>query len=113
MLSTGSNVYEVMNEVAIHTKTFLVDEDISIVGSFNYDMRSTYIDTELMVVIDSKELNSRIRKCVEEYVPKSVEVLSNSQETAGPLYENWQLSKKKEMMYNCLRILIRPFRYLL
>ena len=35
----------------------MVDDDLSIVGSFNMDMRSVYLDTELMLVIDSKEVN--------------------------------------------------------
>lgn len=35
---------------------------MSIVGSYNLDMRSTYQDTELMLAIDSEKLNSMIRK---------------------------------------------------
>ena len=35
---------------------------MSIVGSYNMDMRSTYQDTELMLAVDSPELNAVIRK---------------------------------------------------
>ena len=37
----------------MHTKTMLIDGSTSIVGSYNLDLRSTYLDTELMLVIDS------------------------------------------------------------
>ena len=45
-----------------HTKAVLIDDRMSIVGSYNLDMRSTYQDTELMLAIDSEKLNSMIRK---------------------------------------------------
>lgn len=57
ILNTGADVYELMNEVPVHTKAVLLDDRLSVVGSYNLDMRSTYLDTELMLVIDSKELN--------------------------------------------------------
>ncbi len=34
----------------------MIDDHIAVVGSFNLDMRSVYLDTELMLVIDSKEV---------------------------------------------------------
>ena len=38
---------------------------MSILGSYNLDMRSTYQDTELMLAVDAPALNSMIRKEVE------------------------------------------------
>lgn len=113
ILNTGSDVYELMNEYAVHTKTILIDDNISIVGSYNLDMRSTYLDTELMLVIDSEELNSHIREMAEEYMEKSVEVKSDGTETKGNLYIEKELTGKKKMFYDILQILIRPVRHLL
>lgn len=39
---------------SLHTKTILVDDHISMIGSYNLDLRSTYLDTELMLVIDCR-----------------------------------------------------------
>ena len=50
-------MYECIADHSLHTKTILVDDRLSAVGSYNYDMRSTYLDTEMMLVIDSPELN--------------------------------------------------------
>lgn len=110
---TGVTVYELMNEQAVHTKTILIDDNISIVGSYNFDMRSTYLDTELMLVVDCKELNAHIRQMCASYIEKSVEVMPDGTETAGPEYEPKELTWKKKVFYGFLRVIIRPFRHLL
>ena len=86
ILNTGADVYELMNEVPVHTKAVLLDDRLSVVGSYNLDMRSTYLDTELMLVIDSKELNQQIQSTEGTYIEKSKEVLSNGQQTEGLQY---------------------------
>ena len=113
ILNTGADVYELMNEVPVHTKAVLLDDRLSIVGSYNLDMRSTYLDTELMLVIDSKELNQQIQFTEGTYIEKSKEVLSNGQETEGVQYETKVLNWQKKLFYGVLRIIIRPLRQLL
>lgn len=113
ILKTGVSVYELMNDYAVHTKTILIDENISIVGSYNLDMRSTYLDTELMLVIESEQLNQHIREIETEYMSKSKEVLANGQETEGKLCKEKKLDTNKEIFYQILRVVIRPLRHLL
>ena len=113
ILKTGANVYELMNDVPVHTKAVLLDDRLSIVGSYNLDMRSTYLDTELMLVIDSKELNQQIQSTENAYMEKSKEVLSNGKETEGAQYETKVLNWQKKLFYGVLRIVIRPLRQLL
>ena len=113
ILNTGADVYELMNEVPVHTKAVLLDDRLSVVGSYNLDMRSTYLDTELMLVIDSKELNQQIQSTEGTYIEKSKEVLSNGQETEGAQYETKVLNWQKKLFYGVLRIIIRPLRQLL
>lgn len=113
ILKQGVTLYELMNEDAVHTKTILVDDNISIVGSYNWDARSTYLDTELMLVIDSRELNGHIRELNEIYMDKSIEVLPDGTETEGKDYQKVELSESKKWFYRILRVVIRPIRYLL
>ena len=40
----------------------LIDDRLSIVGSYNLDMRSTYQDTELMLAVDSEALSAELRE---------------------------------------------------
>ena len=42
----------------LHTKGFIVDRKELFIGSFNWDPRSAYINTELRVILESPELAS-------------------------------------------------------
>ena len=110
---TGAVVYELMNEYPVHTKTVMIDDRISVVGSYNLDMRSTYLDTEMMLVIDSPRLNSHLREMAEEYKKKSKEVLPDGKETEGPGYVGKELSGGKKIFYMMLRVITAPVRHLL
>ena len=92
----------------------------------NYDVEFNYTDAlqsaededvykrqELMLVIDSKELNQQIQSTESTYIEKSKEVLSNGQETEGGQYETKVLNWQKKLFYGVLRIIIRPLRQLL
>ncbi len=52
-------VWEVQSVYSLHTKALIIDDRISVIGSFNMDMRSAYLDTELMILLDSSELTER------------------------------------------------------
>ena len=110
---TGATVYELMNEHAVHTKAVLIDKRLSVVGSYNLDMRSTYLDTELMLVIDSQELNQQIRETEKVYQEKSKEVLPDGQEKEGTQYQKKTLNWQKKLFYGVLRVAIWPIRQLL
>jgi putative cardiolipin synthase len=43
-------------EGTLHTKAFIVDREVLFLGSFNFDPRSAYINTELGVIIESAQL---------------------------------------------------------
>lgn len=113
ILGTGCSVYELMNEAAVHTKTIVVDDRMSIVGSYNWDMRSTYLDTELMLVIDSEKLNQHLREMNAEYMEKSREVLPDGTETEEAKFQEVEMTTAKKGIYQVLRVIIRPFRHLL
>lgn len=67
ILDTGLEVWEYEGGYSYHGKSVLIDDNISIVGSFNMDMRSAYLDTELMLVIDSKEINKMLSDAMDSY----------------------------------------------
>lgn len=57
---TGITLYEYDGGISNHGKSILIDDDLSLIGSYNLDLRSSYLDTELMLVIESKELNREL-----------------------------------------------------
>ena len=80
ILATGLRVSEYEGERSYHSKCIAIDHHISVIGSFNMDIKSAYQDTETMLVIDSEELNSQLRAAM-EYYQKSAEpaVLKNGE----------------------------------
>lgn len=107
---TGIKVYEFMGKYSCHTKALLLDERLSIVGSYNFDMRSTYQDTELMLVVDCPELNSIIRKEAERDKTYSKTMEKNGEYTYGKNYKEKNLSIGKKIFYGVLRVIVLPIR---
>ena len=65
VLSTGIRVLEYAGGDSYHGKSMVIDDDIAVIGSFNLDLRSTYVDTELMLALRSPELNAQLRAHME------------------------------------------------
>lgn len=112
ILETGITVYEYMAEHSLHTKTVLIDDRISIIGSFNFDMRSAYLDTELMLVIDSPELNSLLQEYAREEMRYCRSVSEGRDYEYGEYYEEREISRLKKAVYEVVRFLTRPIRHL-
>lgn len=110
---TGIHTYEYLGKQALHTKTVLVGDNISIVGSCNFDMRSVYLDTEMMLIIESEKLNADIRGQVEKLKTSSLYVSPDGTEKKGEDYRTAEQKTGKKIFYGVLRVLILPFRHLL
>lgn len=113
ILETGVTVHEFLGEASNHTKTILIDDRISIVGSYNLDMRSTYLDTEMMLVVDSPELNAVLRQEAAADMEQSKSISKGRDYVFGPKYEPREFTPLKKVIYSVLRVLILPIRYLL
>ena len=55
---------------SLHAKTFAVDQARVFVGSFNFDPRSTHLNTEMGFVIDSPALAQQVHDAFEVRVPE-------------------------------------------
>ena len=113
ILGCGVDIFEYWGEQSLHTKTVLVDDHISIVGSCNADIRSVYLDTELMLVIESQEVNSQLRQYAGEMEQRSILCRPDGTEITGENYPEGALPFWKNMLFTFLRVLIIPLRHLL
>lgn len=77
IMDTGVNIWEYEGGYSYHGKSVLIDDDISIIGSFNMDMRSVYLDTELMLVIHSESINRDLNENMEAYEQSSRQYLED------------------------------------
>ncbi len=108
--ATGVTVYEYLGDHSLHTKAVLVDDRISVVGSYNMDMRSTYQDTELMLAVDSRELNERIREEAARDKTFSRYRTSGDRYVSGENYRPKELSWQKKLYYGLFRVITVPIR---
>lgn len=110
---TGVQVYEYAGAQALHTKTILAGDAVSIVGSCNLDIRSVYLDTEMMLFIDCPELNTALRRQAEGLKAESKKILPDGTVVEGVNYEPVRQGIVKKTFYGILRVLVIPFRHLL
>ena len=108
--NTGAKVHEFMGKHSCHTKALLIDERMTILGSYNMDMRSTYQDTELMLAVDSIELNATIANEVEQDKTYSRTMGEDGTYVYGEHYKEKEMSLGKTIFYGLLRVLTIPIR---
>ncbi|WP_068296607.1 phosphatidylserine/phosphatidylglycerophosphate/cardiolipin synthase family protein [Pararhodobacter sp. CCB-MM2] len=53
-------------DTMLHAKTFIVDDERAFVGSFNFDMRSAFLNTELGVLFDDAKLIGQLNDIFDE-----------------------------------------------
>ncbi len=111
VLDTGVTVNEMMAEDSTHKKVVLIDDNISIVGSYNMDMRSTYIDTEIMLAIDCPELNAQLRKEADQDISQSRKVYPDGTVEYGTDYPDKKAPVGKMIAYHIIKFLEYPVRF--
>ncbi|MCR6110003.1 phospholipase D family protein [Bacillus sp. A301a_S52] len=55
LAENGVALYEYAGDGSIHGKTFIIDSYYSVIGSFNVDPRSTFLNTETVIVVEGEE----------------------------------------------------------
>lgn len=113
ILNTGAVVYEFSGNRSNHTKSILIGDRISVIGSFNMDMRSTYLDTELMLVIDSASFQQQMRQIVEEELAQSRCLQKDGTYLYGESYTGKADNPMVVVLSTLLGLISRPFRILL
>ncbi|WP_413377375.1 phospholipase D-like domain-containing protein [Alkalihalobacillus sp. 1P02AB] len=114
-LAVESNaLYEFQsNTESLHGKTYIFDQKISLVGSFNLDARSTFLNTEVMVLIDSEPFARHLQEEIDYAMEqKSLRVLGDGYE-ADPNVEEADVSGWKVRKIKALSYITRFFDYLL
>jgi phosphatidylserine/phosphatidylglycerophosphate/cardiolipin synthase-like enzyme len=112
LLDAGFHLMEYDGGYSYHGKCIAVDDDLSMVGSFNLDMRSTYLDTELMLVIDSQEFNSWLREDMQTYEETALQVVDADTVLAPEGQEVQELSDSRQFMFSVVNALLGWAKFL-
>ena len=113
IIETGIPLYEYDGGTSNHGKSILIDSDLSLIGSYNLDLRSTYLDTELMVVIESRELNAQLSGYLKEMEEDSRRVIDKDTFEAPEDLKIQEASAFKRMAWTVFGFIMQPFRSLI
>lgn len=108
IISNGFNLLEYRGTGSIHGKTYIFDDRISMIGSFNADARSSFLSTESMVVIDSTEFADHLNKVMKNRFPESLA----TSEMNGPIKEE-NASFMKILLLKVLSYITDVYQHLL
>ena len=112
VLDTGVRLLEYQGGTSYHAKTVLIDDDISIVGSFNFDLRSAYMDTELMLAVKCEALNRELSDLFDSYEASACEQTADGGSIIPPGVTVNELSLGEKILYQTIGLFLQPFRYL-
>ncbi len=93
-----TNLYEYHGDIGIHSKTMMMGNEITIIGSSNIDPRSAFLSTESMMVVYSPDFYDYVDGVIASYLEESLLVESDGSyaphETIDPREETF--SRKVE-----------------
>ncbi|MFA9201335.1 MAG: phosphatidylserine/phosphatidylglycerophosphate/cardiolipin synthase family protein [Cypionkella sp.] len=92
LLRKGAEVWE-FEATKLHTKLIVID-DKSYFGSANFDMRSLYLNLEVMLRVEDRALADRLRAYVASYLPASTAITPALHRSRAGLFNRarWRLS---------------------
>jgi cardiolipin synthase len=76
LLKRGFEIYE-YQATKLHTKLFVMD-DVVHIGSANFDMRSLYLNLEMMLRIEDAEFAAAMRRFVDSEIESSLRITPHS-----------------------------------
>lgn len=112
IMDTKVKIYEYMGKHSTHGKSLVIDDDLAVVGSYNFDCRSTYVDTETMLVVHGKEITAQLEGKLNDLKDGSLEVDSKGTYKANAKVKERTMEKGKERLITILSYVIQGFRYL-
>lgn len=113
-LRTGVDIFELQSADSIHAKSMTIDGRVGIVGSLNMDDRSFYIDTEIVLIIDSEPFAAALDGAMDAYQACSlmVDPASNAYiPGSGP--DALPVGRAKRMGMAAASLLTRIFYFLM
>lgn len=112
ILDTGLAVYEYDGGHSFHGKSILIDDRISVIGSYNFDMRSTYVDTEMMLVVESEPFACMLKEKMDQMETMSRKVIDETSYEENPNVSPREIPWEKQLIFDVVGFGIQICRYL-
>ena len=112
VIDTGLQLYEYDGGTSYHAKSIVIDDDISIIGSYNLDLRSTYVDTELMLVIKSEGLTQELLAYMDQIQQDCRKVINRTEYEVPEHVTVAEVPAYKRILWKAVGFLMQPLRVL-
>jgi len=113
LVSAGIHIYEYQDtNSSLHGKTYIFDNRLVAIGSFNLNERSIRSDTESMLVIDSTAFAAITLTAIESHISNSLRVAQNNRYIPNPHVDEARVSTVKRVLYAIVGHGMRPVRFL-
>lgn len=112
-IATGATFYEYQGDNSIHAKSFVFDNRVSAVGSFNLDDRSLYLSTETMVVVEGEEFAEQLSAAIENLIGQSLKLDEDNTYVEHSSVKEQEPSYIKKAGLRLMSIFSRLFQFLI
>ena len=112
LLETGVTVWEWFGDYSSHGKSALID-DMAVVGSYNLDMRSTYLDTELMLVFHGGDFSRALEEHLLSTQDHALQALPQGGYVPKEGVEVLPVTGAKAWLFPITSVVFQLIRYLL
>ena len=113
LIESGLTIYEYQGPMSIHGKTYIYDNKISAIGTFNFDARSSYLNSEIMVIVHSEDFANHLKYKVDKDLDNSLELASDLTYKDNDLVEEGQVSIFKKILIAIVSKIVYFVDYLL
>ena len=110
---TGMEILEYDGGLSYHGKSLVIDDELCAVGSYNFDLRSTYLDTELMLVIQSPELTAQLEEYMVSYQKDCRRLLPDGTYEIPEHLTIADVPAYKRAAWKVVGFVMQPFRFLI
>ena len=112
LLRSGLRLWEYQGTDSLHAKSYMIDDRMTVIGSYNLDPRSAYIDTELLLAIDSPEFAQHFSEVQRGYLEQSIEVNAGGEYIANDDVSVNPVPFLKKVMVYVLYLPVKLFKNL-
>jgi cardiolipin synthase len=71
LLKSGVNIHQYDLPILLHSKYMIIDDEVSVIGSSNLDMRSFQLDLEVTLVVYDKKVIKNLEKITDKYLNRT------------------------------------------
>jgi len=87
LFNLGINLYEYKGPDYLHAKAAVFDDKIALLGSYNMDPRSAYINTELVFIFEDENVAKRLKDIIFKDKKECVKVKFDGEKSSGGYYD--------------------------